>query len=113
MEGVSTPHRGGHRWHEFKKPLRAVKREVKRRGRGGVVLVGDDTVAPAVDLVSKNPGLGQPHRTDCAFGDDPPPFPVQVRNGCHLDHVAPGGNRDDEGRMVEIARRTSLHQGGQ
>src|SRR5207248_3351571 len=75
--------------------------------------VGDDPVAPAANLVAKEPEASRGSAADGAFGDDAPLGPVAVADRRHLDHESAVRHSDHKRGVVDVALRTALAPRGQ
>jgi len=71
--------------------------------------IGDDAVSPPTDLVPEEPEASSESRADRSLQDHAASFPVRVWDRGLLDHEAALGSDDDESRVIEVARTSSLH----
>jgi hypothetical protein len=71
--------------------------------------IGDDAVSPPADLIPEEPEASSESRADRALQDHAASFAVRVRDRSLFDHEAALGGDDHEGRVIEVARTSSLH----
>jgi hypothetical protein len=74
--------------------------------------IGDDAVSPPTDLVPEEPEASSDSRADGSLQDHAASFPVHVGDRSLLDHEAALGSDDDESRVIEVVRTSSLGTGG-
>jgi len=81
------------------------------RARDREAEVGDGPSAPATGLVLEDAEAAEEAGTDSASFDD-----ASIARGCwyggHLDRVRAFGGMGDQRRVVEVASRASLDEGG-
>jgi hypothetical protein len=106
---VSTPDQGGDVLHEIEDLRRSVR--VLRHpdgARDSLRDVWDDAVSPPTDLISEETETSDEFRSDRSFQDDSPPLTLMIGDRRLFDHEAARRGGDNESRVIEIARTSSL-----